>query len=80
MYQNTSPAEKKKLYKEAKSHLAQCVSARRKALKLSQEDLAFRIGASQGYISLIESGKLNPTLETIAELADALELEFEAFL
>ena len=72
--------DKKKLHKEAKFHLARCVSARRHAMKLSQEDLGFRIGMSQGYISLIESGRVNLTLETIAELANALELDFKALL
>lgn len=80
MYKNTSAAEKKRLYKGAKLHLAKSVTERRKALKLSQEDLGFRIGADQAYISRVESGKLNPTLETIAELAEALEMKFETFL
>jgi transcriptional regulator with XRE-family HTH domain len=45
----------------------------RLAMKLTQEELAFRVGAvDQAYISELEHGKGNPTLQTIHDLAKAL--------
>jgi len=70
MYQNTS---QKKLHEDAKSNLGRNVKRLRQSLKLSQEELGLRIDADQAYISRIEAGRLNPTLESIAELANALE-------
>jgi transcriptional regulator with XRE-family HTH domain len=35
-----------------------------------QEELAVKIGISQGQLSKIESGRLAPTLETLVRLAD----------
>lgn len=40
--------------------------------KLSQTDLAEKIGADKGYISLLENGKKNPTLSTTEKIAQAL--------
>lgn len=39
---------------------------------LSQEELGIRIGADQAYISRMESGQFNPTLDTIEQLSNAL--------
>lgn len=44
----------------------------RKDMKLTQEQLADRSGLSQQYISELETGKRNPTIVTIYELACAL--------
>ena len=41
-------------------------------LVLTQEDLAVRSGLSQQYISGLESGRRNPTILTIYEIAQAL--------
>jgi len=46
----------------------------RKRAQLSQFDLENEIGASAGVISRIESGKVNPTKETVREVAEALEM------
>ena len=55
---------------------AQIVRARRKALGLTQEDLAAQLQVSQRYVSAVETGDAeNPTLETIREFARALGLE-----
>ena len=35
-----------------------------------QEELALKVGISQGQLSKIESGKLAPTLETLVRLAN----------
>jgi transcriptional regulator with XRE-family HTH domain len=44
----------------------------RKAAGLTQEQLAVRSGLSQQYLSDLERGKLNPTVVTLYELAEAL--------
>jgi transcriptional regulator with XRE-family HTH domain len=44
----------------------------RKAAGLTQEQLAERCGFSQQYLSDLERGKLNPTVVTLYELAEAL--------
>lgn len=41
---------------------------------LTQEELAERSGFSQQYISDLERGKRNPTIVTIYEIAQALEV------
>ncbi len=47
----------------------------RKRAGLSQLSLELAIEASPGSLSRIESGKVNPTKETIVDIATALELE-----
>jgi transcriptional regulator with XRE-family HTH domain len=55
---------------------SEIIRARRKALNLTQSDLATTLNVSQRYISAIEAGVSdNPTLETIREFATALHLE-----
>lgn len=41
---------------------------------LTQEELAERSGFDQRYISQLESGRRNPTVVTLFELAQALEV------
>lgn len=72
MYYNISLKQRKKIHKQAKTRLGKNVRRCRHAAGLSQEEVGLRIGLGQGYISHIESGQHNPTLETIAELASAL--------
>ena len=47
----------------------------RKILKLSQEKLADKAGASANYIALIENGKYFPSLQMLGQIADALEVD-----
>ncbi len=53
--------------------LAQVVYDRRKALGLSQEELARRCGLTQAKISRIEGSDTVPTLSLLAKLAKGLE-------
>ena len=46
----------------------------RKRLRLSQEKLAERAGISAQYISNIERGRENPTLDLLLRLADSLRV------
>lgn len=51
---------------------AQRIRQRRKQLKMSQEDLAAAINASQGQVSRYEKGDNDPTSEVLIQLAKAL--------
>lgn len=77
MYYNTSTKMQEKLHKLAKQQLGASVRVLRGTAELSQEELGLRINLDQSYISRLESGQLNPTLETIAELAAALDVSLE---
>lgn len=46
----------------------------RKERGWTQEELAVRSGLTQQYLSDLERGKRNPTIVTIYELAQALEI------
>jgi transcriptional regulator with XRE-family HTH domain len=48
---------------------------RRKALGLTQAQLFEQTGITTAYISFIERGRGNPTLDMMVKLADAVELE-----
>ena len=52
--------------------LAENAKAARRALDLSQEALADEAAINRTYISGIERGKRNPSLDLIAKLAEAL--------
>ena len=54
--------------------------ARRRELAVSQEQLAFQADISPTYLSQIEAGKRNPSLETLFRLASGLKLELSDLL
>ena len=47
----------------------------REALPLSQEAFAHKAGLDRTYVSGVERGRRNPTLDVLYRLADALEVE-----
>ena len=51
------------------------IKERRNLLGLSQQDLADYTGLSLRIITSIESGKGNPSMETLGKIADILGLE-----
>ena len=53
--------------------------ALRKRAELSQSELARICGLGQGSISNLESGRREPTFESVCLIADALELPVDAF-
>lgn len=55
--------------------LIKTIKARREMLHVNQEMLAELSGVSLRTLKQFESGKGNPTLQTISKLADALGLE-----
>ena len=52
------------------------IKTARKAAKLTQKQLADKIGSYPANISELESGKVPPTLTTIQKIANALKSTF----
>ena len=46
----------------------------RESKKISQKDLAIKLGITQGYISKVENGIESPTVRMLYRFADALEI------
>lgn len=65
---------------DLKKSLGDLIRTRRLALGLSQEELGLRIGADQAYVSRIEGGRINLTLDTVDALAKALETDAASLL
>ena len=57
---------------DIKQRFGRSVRAKRQTLQLSQEGLALRIGADQAYVSRVEAGQINVSLETAQAIAEAL--------
>lgn len=57
--------------------LLKVLKDRREALKVTQEHLAELSGVGLRTLKSIESGKGNPTIETLTKLADVLGLELK---
>ncbi|WP_414578285.1 helix-turn-helix domain-containing protein [Anabaena sp. CCY 9402-a] len=57
-----------------KYHFGRSVRKRRRELDLSQEELAKKAELHRTYISSIESGKCNVSLDNIEKLAKALNI------
>lgn len=49
------------------------IASKRKAIGISQEELAFRCGMHRTYIGAIERGEKSPTLATIEKLSNGLK-------
>ncbi len=52
---------------------------RTKSLKISQEELAQKLNCDRAYISRIESGKQNLTIENLENICVALNVSFKDF-
>lgn len=57
--------------------LIKVMKDRREALKVTQEHLAELSGVGLRTLKAIESGKGNPTIETVCKIADVLGLELK---
>jgi transcriptional regulator with XRE-family HTH domain len=53
--------------------LIESIVRRRIELKITQKELADRVGTGQAVISRLESGNANPTLASLVEIAEALD-------
>ncbi len=59
-----------------KQRFGKAIRRRRRELDLSQEELAEKAELHRTYISNIERGELNPSLETMEKLLKALNISF----
>jgi transcriptional regulator with XRE-family HTH domain len=59
---------------DLKARLGRAIKAERSALGISQEELAYRAGLHRTYVSDVERGARNPSLESVEKLAQALGL------
>jgi len=57
---------------DLKQQIGAAIRAKRTELGMSQEDLGLRIGLDQGYVSRIEQGKRNLTLDTLEEICKVM--------
>lgn len=70
--------ERKNFRKEAYTYcLGQVIHDARKGEKVTQEELAKRIGTSKSYISRIEKGVIDPSVGTYYRIIEALGLRIE---
>lgn len=53
---------------------------KRKKLCITQDDMSDAIGITKHYISKIENGKVKPTLETLSEIGDYLEMDLSTLI
>lgn len=63
-----------------KQRFGKAVRRRRRELELSQEYLAELAGLHRTYISNLERGMINPTLENMERLAQGLEISLARLL
>ena len=59
---------------DLKSLLGRAIKTRRTSLGISQEELAHRAGLHRTYVSDLERGARNPSIESIEKLAHALQI------
>ncbi len=70
--------ERENFRKEAYTYcLGQVIHDARKGEKVTQEELAKRIGTSKSYISRIEKGVIDPSVGTYYRIIEALGLRIE---
>lgn len=74
--ENETEAGNKKLSKS----VGALIAARRKALGLTQSELAERVSIEQESMSRIETGAITPSLGRLVSLADALDCPVETLL
>ena len=71
-------SERDDFRREAYSYcMGQIIHDARKKEKVTQEELAKRIGASKSYISRIEKGGIEPGVSTFYRIIEALGLRIE---
>ena len=57
--------------------IGRAIAERRMALGLSVRELGARVGVSYTTLSLIENGKMNPSIGTLTKITDELGLTIE---
>lgn len=61
-------------------HFGDSIRVHRSLLRISQEELADRAGIDRTYVSGIERGRRNPSLNTMQKLSDALGADLDVLL
>ena len=59
--------------------LGKKIQKRRKQLKLTQEDVAYKVGISRAYMGYIEQGRNAPSLEILEKIARVLKSPIRDF-
>jgi transcriptional regulator with XRE-family HTH domain len=59
--------------KAGKIDLGQAIRRRREAMRLSQEAFAERVDCHRNYVSLVERGEQNVTIDMLRRFAEALK-------
>ncbi|WP_354046132.1 helix-turn-helix transcriptional regulator [Bradyrhizobium sp. LB12.1] len=63
------------IQKQVRSALGRQVKDRRRALELTQADLAMRAGVRRAMVIELERGEANPRLDSLVRIAAALKIE-----
>jgi transcriptional regulator with XRE-family HTH domain len=69
-------SEKRPLRERLYECLGQIVTARRKRLGMSQEELAQESGIDRAFLSKIEGGKKQPSFGLVADIAQGLRMRY----
>lgn len=70
--------EREEFRKEAYAYcMGQIICSARKKEKMTQSELAEKIGTNKSYISRIENGTVDPSISTFCRIIDALGLKIE---
>ena len=72
-----TPEREASIEKAWEEYNGQILLDARKNARLTQEELANRIGADKSYISKIERGLITPTVSTLYRIAAAMSLSVE---
>jgi len=59
--------------------LGKRIQKRRKELRLTQEELGYKVGISRAYMGYIEQGRYAPSLEVLEKIARALKTSMSDF-
>lgn len=54
--------------------VGQTIRELRTNLKMTQEELAFKVGVDRSYMGFVERGEKNPTLATLIKIAKVLRI------
>jgi DNA-binding XRE family transcriptional regulator len=78
LYGKEGTPERNEFRKEAYAYyMGQLIHDARKTEKITQQELASRIGANKSYISKIENGDIEPGVGTFYRIIEALGLRFD---
>jgi DNA-binding XRE family transcriptional regulator len=77
-YGKVGTPEREKFRREAYAYyMGQVIYDARKQEKITQSELAQRVGTNKTYISKIENGIIEPSISTFCRIIEALDLKFE---